>query len=432
MRWGSVHARSTAHGVRRRRVVLIDAGWALLLAAVLLPATVQTIWGSSWPPSLQAVVLGAVLTGHAAVVLRRRAPRLAFAVVGAVVLLLVLAPAIEPAAPPYVGEFSAVLVPSLLVFPVVLYSVAAWCPHRTSLLALCLSSIGALVVLVRLWDADYLTVAQPGLTPPGEPVRSWPLFLVLGVGTIVALPWLSGRYRRLRMLYVAELERRAHHEESERAAQACQAVFDERRRIAREMHDVVAHSLSVLVTQAEGGRLLARKEPEAASRALSTIARTGREAMQSMAFVLKVLDAPGDVHDRVQSPQPGLAQLPGLIEEVRRAGLPVHVEERGQPQRLGEASALVAYRVVQEALTNVLKHAGPQAATELTLTWRPASLALSVTSSKSCEPSAPGSGLGLASMAERLSAIGGSLHVADEAERFRIEACIPVVEGAIA
>jgi signal transduction histidine kinase len=197
------------------------------------------------------------------------------------------------------------------------------------------------------------------------------------------------------------------------------------------MHDVVAHSLSVLVTQAEGGRLMAHKNPTVADRVLGTIARTGRDAMESMSSVLQVLDDPA-AHDTVEQPQPGLAQLPDLIDDVRRSGLPVRFEEQGGPQRLNGAAELAVYRMVQEGLTNVLKHAGPTAATQVRLVWGDAQLRVSVDNGKGQQPPAAGSGLGLTSMADRLAAIGGSLQVFDSADRFRVEACIPLVEGHLA
>lgn len=424
---GSALRELPERGALPRWMPLVDMAWAILLAAVLLPTTLRTIVGSSWPAGLQAAALTAVLCGHGAVALRRAAPRLAFGVVGAVVLLLVLAPVLQPGGD-QVRPFSAILVPSVLVFPVVLYSVAAWCPHRTSLLALAAALAGAVVVLVRLWGADYLTVAQAGLATTDHPVRSWPLFLVIGVMSMAPVPWWAGRYRRLRMLYVAELEQRARHEEAERTAQARRAVTEERRRIAREMHDVVAHSLSVLVTQAEGGRLMASKDPAVAPRALETIARTGREAMRSMAGVLRILDDPTHVREAVAPPQPGLAELPRLVDEVRLTGLRVQWEEHGHRRRLADAAELAAYRMVQEALTNVLKHAGPDASTEVRLTWRHGSLSVRVTNGKTQRPSAAGSGLGLTTMADRLTAVGGSLRVTDDLDRFRVEASLPTAE----
>ncbi len=341
------------------------------------------------------------------------------------VLGLVLLPPIDPG-PGRAGPFSAVFVPSVLVFPVALYTVAAWCPQRVSLQALVLSSAGAVVVLARLWGADYLTVAQPGVATSDEPLRSWPLFLVLGVSAIVLLPWWAGRHRRLRLLYVAELEERARLEDVERAAEAGRAVAEERRRIAREMHDVVAYSLSVLVTQAEGGRLMAAQDPAVTVPVLEAIARTGREAMQDMGSVLQVLDGLEDGAGAPERPQPRLAELPALVEQVQRSGLRVRLAEHGIRRRLSGAAELTAYRVTQEALTNVLKHAGSQVPTEVALTWRDEWLELRVENRVDrTEPYFGGSGRGLRGMEERLSALGGSLRVAATADRFAVVARVP-------
>jgi signal transduction histidine kinase len=233
----------TAQGRLRRH--LTDVLLALGLAVLLAPATVRVVWGSSWSGALEAMAVAAILLAHASIALRRTAPRLAFAAAGGLIVFLVLAPQLGPGSG--LPAFSAVLVPSALVFPVVLYSIAAWCPATTSRVALGLSAAGGLLVVSRLWGADYLTVAQPGLATDGDPVRSWPLFLALGVLAMVVLPWWAGRYRRLRLLYVAELEQRALREEEARAAEGRRAVEAERRRMAVEMHDVVAHSLSVMV-----------------------------------------------------------------------------------------------------------------------------------------------------------------------------------------
>ncbi|HEX5086818.1 MAG TPA: histidine kinase [Nocardioides sp.] len=421
---------SAAGGWLHRHPRWADAGYASVVAALLLPVTARTIWGSSWRPALQVAAVAGVVVAHAALAVRRTAPRATFGIAGAFVLGLALLPPIDPG-PGQSGPFSAVFVPSVLVFPVALYTVAAWCSRRVSLLALVVSSAGGVVVAARLWGADYLTVAQPGVATSDDPVRSWWLFLVLGVAAMVLLPWWAGRYRRLRLLYVAELEERARRDDAERAAEAGRAVAEERRRIAREMHDVVAHSLSVLVTQAEGGRLMAAKDPAASVRVLDTVARTGREAMQDMAGVLQVLDAPAEASGGPERPQPGLAELPDLVDQVRRSGLPVRYEEHGAPGRLSGTAELAAYRVTQEALTNVLKHAGSRVPTEVVLTWRDGWLEVSVENrldgSDGC---GAGAGLGLRGMEERLSALGGSLQVAATARRFAVLARVPTVAPA--
>ncbi len=400
----------------------IDACFALAVAGLLLPVSLTTVWGGSWPAALEVLAVAVLLVGHGGVAVRRSAPPLAFLLTGGLALFLLLAPALDPGAG---AAFSALLVPSVLVFPIALYSVAAWSPHRTSLLALAAAAVGGVLVVVRLWGSDYLTVAQPGVASPDDPVNSWPLFLVLGLIAMVPAPWCAGRYRRLRTLYVAELEERTRREHHERAAEARRAAEQERRRIAREMHDVVAHSLSVMVSQAEGGRMMAAKDPASTAPVLDHIARAGREAMHDMRGVLHVLHQ--DLEDQhPPPPRPALADVPTLVASVRSSGLPVHLEERGDRQRLSGAAELAAYRVTQEALTNVLKHAGPHASTQVLLSWRPGTLDLSVSNRvDGREYAATGTGRGLSGMDDRLTALGGALRVTSDDDRFAVVAHIP-------
>ncbi len=291
----------------------------------------------------------------------------AFVLVSAVMLLLLVMPALDVAGAE--DPFAPILLPSTLVFPVVLYSVAAWCQPRTSRLALAGAGVGSLLVLARLWGADYLTVTQPGLATRDDPVRSLPLFVALGVVAAVVLPWGLGRYRRLRAQYVIELEERARREEQDRVESARHAAAEERTRIAREMHDVVAHSLSVMVSQAEGGRLMAQRDPSVTLPVLETVARVGQEAMRDMHSLLQALHE--DEPPGIQTPQPGLGELPHLLERVRGVGLSVSYTETGDRLGLSGAGELAAYRVTQEALTNVLKHAGGDGTAQVRLDWQP-------------------------------------------------------------
>jgi signal transduction histidine kinase len=413
--------------VRPRRW-LVDGLFAGAVAVLALPVSAGVIWGGSWPRGLQVVAVAALAIGHAAVAVRRIAPLVAFGVAGAVMLLLITLPDVGPGGG--VDAFVPLLVPSVVVFPVVLYSVAAWRPQRTARLALAASGAGSVLVVVRLWGADYLTLTQPGLTDRADPVRSWPLFLVLAVVGTVLAPWALGRYRWLRTQYVRELEARARREEHEREENARRAAREERTRIAREMHDVVAHSLSVMVSQAEGGRMMARKDPAAAVPVLETVARTGQEAMGDMRGLLRALDD----HEpaQVAPPQPGLTDLPALFGRVRRAGLAVDSAERGERLRLSAAGELAAYRVVQEALTNVLKHAGADAGTHVRLDWQADGLHLTVRNGPGGRSAAAtAGGRGLVGMTERVALLGGTLTAGPAGDGgFEVTAVLPAV-GAV-
>ena len=398
-----------------------DGLLAAALAVVLFPVTVSAVWDSSWGRTFEVAVVVVVALGHVAVAARRLAPRASLAVGGLMVLVLLFAPLID--AGPDTQPFSAVLVPSVLVFPVLLYTVAAWCSPTASYLALGASCLGAIVVLLRLWAASYLTVAQPGLASTAHPVRSWQLFLLLAVVAMIPAPWLLGSYRRLRVLYVAELEDRARLEAAERTASSRRAVEHERQRIAREMHDVVAHSLAVMVNQAEGGRTVSAKDPARAAKALGTIAGIGRDAMRDMRGILAVMREEGP---EPTSPQPTLAALPELVAGVGRSGLPITMTEEGVRSPMSPTAELAAYRFVQEALTNVLKHAGDTSLVEVSLSWRPDALDLTVRN-QAARPPAPadGRGLGLSGMSTRMSALGGSLAVTCTDHEFRVDATIP-------
>jgi signal transduction histidine kinase len=406
---------------------LLDVLLALALAVLTLPVSAAAIWGSSWSSALQVMGVAALALAHACVALRRVATRFAFGVGGAVMVLLVALPSLDVA--DGVEAFAPICLPSVLVFPVLLYSVAAWSSPQTSLTALAASGVGCMLVVARLWGADYLTVAQPGLTDQGAPVRSWQLFLAIGVFTLVMVPWGLGRYRRLRTQYVLELEGRARREEQDRLDNARRAAKEERTRIAREMHDVVSHTLSVMVSQAEGGRMLARQDPAVTLPVLETVARTGQEAMRDMRCLLHALDE--DDPTGVDSPQPGLDDLPALIARVRQSGLHVGFSERGCRLWVSGAAELAAYRVTQEALTNVLKHAGADASAYVCLDWRHGTLYLTVRNDRGRpRMDTTSGGRGLTGMTQRVAVLGGTL-TAEPVDRggFTLTAAIPALTG---
>jgi signal transduction histidine kinase len=259
---------------------------------------------------------------------------------------------------------------------------------------------------------------------------------------VVAAGCSFGIFRTVRTVYLSTLEERARLAESEREERARRAVLDERARIAREMHDVVAHSLSVIVSQAQGGAYVAASRPERAVQALETIAETGREALADMRGLLGVLRAdrtgplgadpttPAAAGIRPAAPaepQPALADLPDLIARVRAAGVPVELAGSGTPRRLGPATALAVYRLVQESLTNTLKHAGPDARADVRLVWTEEELTVTVTDDGYGQTPGPGGGQGLAGMRERAAVVGGQVSAGPRADRgFAVEARFPV------
>ncbi|MER7515292.1 histidine kinase [Streptomyces sp. NPDC126499] len=194
------------------------------------------------------------------------------------------------------------------------------------------------------------------------------------------------------------------------------AAAAERARIAREMHDIIGHNLSVITGLADGGRYAAAKQPERAAQALDAIATTSRQALDELRRLLGVLrEEEHDGEAAVRNPQPGLADLPALIDGVRKAGLPVHAELPSSGDAgLSGGAQLTVYRVLQEALTNTLKHAGDGAEARVTLSYGPAALVLTVTDTgkgpvDQLRWQGQGQGQGLAGMRERAALYDGTL-----------------------
>jgi signal transduction histidine kinase len=181
---------------------------------------------------------------------------------------------------------------------------------------------------------------------------------------IVAGAWLLGHYVRTRRLLVAELQQRAVDLEREREERALRAVAEERLRIARELHDVLAHTMSVVAVQAGTGRLIGAEHPAEALKALTAVEETTRSAMREMRQLLTVLRTDDDPGGPV-TPAPGLDDLAALVAQVAEAGLAVDLRTEGEPRAVSAGVGLAAYRIVQEALTNVIKHVGPAHASVL-------------------------------------------------------------------
>ena len=389
----------------RRRPWLRDLLVAVVLAGVLLPVSSAMV-ADAGPDRGEAVALSCLLGAlHVAVAFRRWRPASAFLVLAAAELGLALVPFLSSAGGP-ATSYPAVLLPSSVAYLVGAYSVSAYGRRRWPSLSLAVGVAGAVLVTVRVATAPGPTTAL-GAGRSGELL----LLAVAVLGAVVAA-WALGRFRRLRADQLAALAERARRAEADREQRDRQAAADERARIARELHDVVAHSVTVMVRQAEGGRYVAAKDPAAAATALATIAETGRTALTDMRSLLGVLH-PGR-GPAVEDPQPTLDDLPELVRRVRASGQPVSLRVDGRPRPMDRAAHLAAYRLVQEALTNVGKHAGPQVGAEVLLTWSRRSLRLHVTD-RGTPPRAtdglPAGGRGLAGMRERLHLVGGRLSV---------------------
>ena len=260
-------------------------------------------------------------------------------------------------------------------------------------------------------DAAILVVLIDGLTDPAP----WGEAVLAGVVMFVA--WYVGRRLRLRTERAAQLLR-------EQAAEARRIVTEERTRIARELHDVVAHRVSLMTVQAGAAKAVAAQDPEGALRAMGAVEEAGRQALDELRHLLGVLRPESDLDGLV--PQPGLKEPPRLVEQVRGAGLDVSLATDGVPAELPARVDLFAYRIVQEALTNVLKHAGPGARAEVRLGANRNRVVIEVLddgsadksgvesavgrrSSDSDRPDSRSAGHGIVGMRERALLLGGTL-----------------------
>jgi signal transduction histidine kinase len=233
---------------------------------------------------------------------------------------------------------------------------------------------------------------------------------------------------RTRRAYLAQVEERARRLELEREENARRAVRDERTRIARELHDVVAHHVSAIAVQAGAAEEIVERNPQRAREALHVIQETSRQALIEMRALLNVLRS-GDEAGREREPQPGMAQIDRLIERSRAAGLTVTLRVEGTVQPLPEALDLSAYRIVQEALTNSIKHAGPAHACVL-VRYAERILELDIRDDgrgQTDRSAGPPQGRGLVGMRERVALFGGDMVVGPTpGQGFRVGVRLPL------
>ncbi len=314
------------------------------------------------------------------------------------------------------------MVPGVVVVPLAAYSVARWVPGRSSRWTLLIGGIASVLAPLR-WTGNFGPIVS------GDTTRlvAIGVLTVMCAGSVVA-PYAMGRrvlesIRLVEQRQAAQAERDAH-TLAEREQQLRIREAQSRAQIARELHDIVAHSLSVMIVQAEGGRALAAKRPDAALEALDTIAESGREALTEMRRIVSVLrGAPDGAADF--APSPGVDDIADL---VTRSGLPADYRIVGDPPRVPQTLGLTAYRVVQEALTNVLRHAGPDAAASVTLTYGHGLVVVEVSDDgRGTDEASDGQGTGLRGMRERVEAMGGRLTSGPRPEGgFLVRASLPI------
>jgi signal transduction histidine kinase len=365
---------------RLARPAFRDALVAIALA-LLVVAEITTTDVAGPMALLVPLGLGATLPLAA----RRRAP--------VVVLVVVLASLIA------LDRLSEVQEPQVTLLPILVatFSVGAYAPRRPAVLGL---GIALAAVL-----ADQ----------PDDFVVMGPLF---------AATWLVGRLLRSHTLQAARLAAMTEVLEREQAENARLAIEHERVRIARELHDVVAHSVSVIVVQAGAERMALGEERSSTREVLREIERTGREALAEMRRLVGVLRRDGEVPDL--APQPSLKYLDDLVKHVERAGLAVELSVEGDPVELVPSLDVSSFRIIQEALTNTLKHAGPARAT-VTVRYGDRRLELEIDDDGAGTPSLNGVGHGLIGMRERVALHGGELEVdSSPGGGFTVRASLPL------
>lgn len=380
---------------------LLRARWDQDVADVVLAvvlflgsmATAATIPGTGpWTP-VSAVLIG-LMTLPIAV--RRRYPVGVLVVAGFSIGVYALLGYLESG-----GNFGV-----LIAF----YTVAADTNRRTASVAAVLTAAGVLLTFAAYSDRDPQAATE-----------------LLTTGIIYSATWIIGDYVRQRREEAARLREIAVRLEQEREEQARLAVAEERTRIARELHDVVAHHVSVMVVQATAARRIVATDPAAARDALLAVEGSGRTALDEMRRMLEVLRD----EERPLAPQPRLAELEALVRDVRSAGLPVELSIEGTPAELPPGIDLAGYRIVQEALTNTVKHAGPATA-RVRVAYAPTSLEVEVTddgrgAAAGLADASRGAGHGLLGMRERVALYGGMLEAGPRlAGGWRVHAVLPL------
>jgi signal transduction histidine kinase len=371
-------------------LALVAAGWPMAVFASM--------------PVLSGVPVGMLAVGYALVLLhtlplaaRRRFP--------GTVLGISVASGLAIGAlglPPFF------LGPAILV---AVYSVAAYGDRRVALAGLAAAELG--LAAVQLTPGKF------------EAPVVWVQFAL-----IIGAAWLLGYFVGDRHVYAARLEERTAELEQAREELARRAVAEERLRLARELHDVVAHSMSVIAVQSGVGAHVAESRPEEVGKALSAIEATSRATLEELRRLLGVLRQDSEPQASL-APVPGLADLEGLLGEVAKAGLAVRLQVEGTPSPLPAGVDLSAYRIVQEALTNVVKHAGPAQA-QVTIGYRDRDVTVEVTDDGrgAAAPTGDGrggTGHGLVGMRERVAAFGGDLETGPRpGGGFRVAARLPL------
>jgi signal transduction histidine kinase len=387
-----------ARWLRRLRASpwVFDSGLALVAVGVSTAFFVANPAARGLPRGTLAVGYALVLLHTLPLAARRRFP-------GAVLALCVasgLAVAALGLPPETLG----------VAIGVAIYSVAAYGDRRVALAGLAAAELGSAAVQLTPGRFQAPTVVSNGL--------------------ILGAAWLLGHFVGVRRRYITRLEERTGELERARAELARRAVIEERLRLARELHDVVAHSISMIAVQSGVGAHVADTQPKEAAKALTAIEVTSRATLEELRRLLGVLRQDSEPQASL-APVPGLADLDSLLAEVAKAGLAVKLRVQGAPSQLPAGVDLSAYRIVQEALTNVVKHAG-EARAQVVLGYGDQEVRVEITddgrgAATSASDGRVERGHGLIGMRERVAAFGGNLEVGPRpGGGFRVVARLPL------
>ncbi|MBT2483482.1 MULTISPECIES: sensor histidine kinase [unclassified Microbacterium] len=350
----------------------IDTVVALIALVILLPSTIALMTDPSARPAVPIVALTAILYVflHLASLVAVRRPVLAIAVASAVMCALVLVPGIR--------AISGALLPSAAAYLLVIAQVAIQTGRVFRTVALASGVFGALVV----------AAAETQFEDPMLRVGAF-----VGLSGAIAAAWAIGLLVRMRRVQAQE----------RLTARVSQAIADERIRINRDLHDIVAHSMTVMIAQAEVAQALRDEDPEISRAALRTVIDTGREALRGMRSVV--------ADDAPREPLPTVASLDSLFASVRSPSVDVRVEESGARTELRPDAAVALHHSVREALTNSVRHATPPVRVDVRLEWKADAVLARIADDGGQGPTRSdlGSGVGLVSISERVRLAGGAL-----------------------
>lgn len=397
----------------------IDTALAIIFALFLVPLTASAASGREWffgydDRGIWSGVFALFLVLPFSV--RRSHPVISSVATYAVALLHMLI------GPPYLGVADFFVLSAL-------YSVTVYAHRWTGRVALFSSFLGAGLF-------GYL------LNPNANHEIRPTLALIFTLSLLFLTVWALGLMRRARLETLRILRERNSALEADKENQAQIGAAAERARIAREMHDIVAHSLSVIIAQADGGRYAAKMDPAMAEKSLTTISETGRAALADMRRLLGVLrgeqeatktsneDNDSTAASSARTPQPASGDIQSLIDSMRNSGVRVSLVRMGAPRQLPPGAGLTLYRICQESLTNILKHAGPDPTVTVVQTWSRTNVCLEIEDDgRGAAATSDGAGMGLLGMRERAALFGGSVKAGPrKGGGFRVELNLPLPE----